>query len=119
MSEKGSGKPRQPRAPATPEDYPVSSSSAYPSGDYSYTVEVVMRMQATLGQLTEAVKTLQDQTKSLQEQSKDHSRELKEISKDLHAAKVTGKALLWVIGVVGALIGLVLSAYFRKLFGSP
>jgi len=44
-----------------------------PSGDYTYTVEIVMRMQETMGRLTEAVDTLKtkqsDQTKKLEKLS--------------------------------------------------
>ena len=112
MAEKGTGRPRAPRGDSTtPEDYSVVSSSAASSGDFSYTLEVVMSMQATLGKLTESVN-------ALKEQSKDHGKELKEISKDVYAAKVLGKTLLGIVGVVGTLLGLILAAYFRKLFGS-
>jgi len=66
---------------------------SYPSGDYSYVLEIVMAMQNTLGKLTEAVESLKDQ-------SKGHSGKLDQLGKDVHAAKV-------VVGVVGALILLV------------
>jgi hypothetical protein len=112
MAEKVPGKTRAQRpASTTPEDYPSVSSSTYPSGDYTYTLEVVMGMQATLGKLTEAVN-------ALKEQSKDHGKELKEIGKDVHAAKVAGKTLLWIVGIVGTLLGIILAAWFRKLFGA-
>jgi hypothetical protein len=64
-----------------------------PSGDYSYVLEIVMRMQESVGRLTEAVSSLKDQSKS-------HGDKLDGIGKDVHAAKV-------VIGVVGGLIVLV------------
>jgi F0F1-type ATP synthase assembly protein I len=64
--------------------------TVYPSGDYSYVLEIVMRMQDTLGQLKEAVS-------SLKEQSKHHGDQLDQIGKDVHAAKV-------VMAVVGALV---------------
>jgi len=77
--------------PTTPEGYPtVPPSVAYPSGDYSYTLEVVMEMQKTLGQLTQAIATLT-------EQGKEHGRKLEDACKDIHAAKV-------VVGVVCALV---------------
>jgi hypothetical protein len=69
-------------------------------------------MQATLGGLKEAVDSLKDQ-------SKEHGKELKEIGKDVHAAKVLVKALLWIVGVVGALIGIVFGAYMREQFSKP
>jgi hypothetical protein len=68
----------------------------YPSGDYSYVLEIVMKMQDTVSQLKEAVA-------SLKEQSKNHGDKLDQIGKDVHAAKV-------VISVVGGLI--VLAAGF-------
>ncbi len=105
--------PRQSRStgPTKPPDIPVSPTQQFPSGDYSYTVELVGSIQNTLGRLTEAVD-------SLKEQSKDYGKEIKEISKDLHAAKVTGRALLWLVGAVGAILGIFLAAYARQLFGA-
>ena len=91
MAEKEPGKPRGARtAPTTPEEFPVNSSQAYPSGDYSYILEIVMGMQNSVGKMAEAIQTLKDR-------SKDHGNELHQIGKDVHAAKV-------VVGVVGVLI---------------
>jgi hypothetical protein len=89
------GKPTRSRPSATPEDFPTTPSpqTGYPSGDYSYVLEIVMRMQESVGRLTEAVTSLKDQSKS-------HGEKLDSIGKDVHAAKV-------VIGVVGGLIVLV------------
>ena len=53
---------------------------------------------------------------SLKEQSKDHGKELREIGKDVYAAKAVGRTLVWVVGVVGTLLGIILAAYFRQLF---
>lgn len=80
-----------------------------PSGDYSYTVELVGTIQHTLGKLTEAVE-------SLKEQSKEHGKKLDEVRMDVHGAKSAGKALLWAVGVVGALLGIILTAYLRQIF---
>src|SRR5450755_4247926 len=52
----------------------------YPSGDYSYVLEIVMAMQNTVGGLKEAVE-------SLKQQSGKHSEKLDDIGKDIHAAK--------------------------------
>ncbi len=68
----------------------------YPSGDYSYVLEIVMGMQNTMGKLSEAVD-------SLKAQSKDQGDKLDRIGNDVHAAKV-------VMSVVGGII--VLSAGF-------
>jgi hypothetical protein len=67
---------------------------AYPSGDYSYVLEIVMKMQDTLGQLKEAVGSLKDQ-------SKHHGEKLDQIGKDVHAAKVVGGFILIVGGLFG------------------
>jgi hypothetical protein len=39
----------------SPPHYPETTPPVTPSGDYSYTVEIVMNMQHTLGKLSEAV----------------------------------------------------------------
>jgi hypothetical protein len=80
-----------------------------PSGDYSYVLEIVMNMQTAMGRLQEAVESLKDQ-------SKEQGKEIRDIAKDIHAAKVTGKVLLWVVGVVGALLGIFIAAYARQVF---
>jgi hypothetical protein len=104
------GKPSRTRAAATPEDFPTTPSShtGYPSGDYSYTVELVSAIQHQLGALTEAVNSLKDQTK-------EQGKKLDDVRMDVHAAKAGGKTLLWVVGIVGTLLGLFLAAYFRQL----
>jgi hypothetical protein len=79
-----------------------------PGADYSYTVELVGAIQNQLGMLTEAVN-------SLKEQSKETSKKLDDVRMDVHAAKAAGKALLWIVGIVGTLLGLFLAAYFRQL----
>jgi len=112
MAEKETGRaPRVPRATlTTPEEFTTASPhSAYPSGDYSYTVELVGSIQNALGKLTEAVD-------ALKEQSKDHGKKIDEVRMDVHGAKAVFKTLLWVVGVVGTLLGIILSAYFRQLF---
>jgi hypothetical protein len=86
----------------TPEDYPTQS--PLPSGDYTYTVEIVMKMQQTLGALTEAVN-------SLKEDSREYRAELKTLGKEFHGAKV---GVRWVIGVCvgfGTLIGWAITTY--------
>ena len=99
------------RAPTTPEGYPTTPpQQTFSSGDYSYTVELVSAIQHELGKLTEAVN-------SLKEQSKDQGKKLDEVRMDVHAAKSAGKALLWIVGVVGTLLGLFLAAYFRQVLG--
>lgn len=74
--------PRAPKnvAPTTPESYSTTPPQL-PSGDYSYTVELVGTIQHELGKLTEAVNNLSNK-------AKDHGEKLDHICKDIHAAKV-------------------------------
>lgn len=89
--------------PTTPEEFP-SQAPIVPSGDYSYTLEIVMNMQQSLGGLVEAVK-------SLKEDSKEYRAELKELGKDLHAAKVLVRWLIAVAVGLGGVIGWAINAY--------
>jgi len=86
------GREKSPSSPGenvtTPEEYPTFGSSQAPSGDYSYTVELVSTVHHEIGKLTEAVD-------SLKTQSQAHTEELKALSRDIYAAKV-------VLGVVGS-----------------
>jgi hypothetical protein len=88
--------------PTTSEEFPTQSPQ--PSGDYSYTVEIVMKMQQTMGALTEAVN-------GLKEDSKEYRAELKILGKEFHGAMV---GVRWVIAVCvgfGALIGWAITTY--------
>jgi hypothetical protein len=101
MPEREPGKPpRHPRpATATPEDYPVSSSQpSYPSGDYSYTVELVGTIQHQLGKLTEAVETLKTKTDQ-------HGKTLEDVGRDIHTAKTTLKIVGAILAGLLALAG--------------
>jgi len=86
----------------TPEDFPVQPLE--PSGDYSYTLEIVMRMQHTLGGLVEAVN-------SLKEASREYRDELKDLGKEFHAAKVLVRVLIAVAVGLGGIIGWAINAY--------
>ena len=83
----------------------------YPSGDYSYVLEIVMAMQNTLGKLTEAVESLKDQ-------SKGHGTKLDELGKDVHAAKVVvtvvGGLMLLVAGFIGWITNTYISTHPAK-----
>lgn len=88
--------------PTTPEGFPTQSPQ--PSGDYSYTLEVVMHMKESVGRLIEAVD-------SLKSDSKEYRAELKTIAQEIHGAKV---GLRWVIGVCvafGGIIGWAITTY--------
>jgi hypothetical protein len=95
---------RAPRKPTTPEDFPTTS--PVPSGDYSYTLEIVMQMQTTMGKLMEAVETLKTD-------SREYRADLKRIGQEIHGAKV---GFRWVVGVCvgfGGLVGWAISTYFE------
>jgi len=70
---------------------------------------MVAEVQRSLGRLEQAVN-------SLTELTKEHGKDLKQMGMDLHAAKVTGKALLWVVGVVGAILGIILTGFVQQYF---
>ena len=95
MVESGKGS-RGPKVPnlTTPEAFPTTAPQL-PSGDYSYTVELVGTIQHQLGRLTEAVETLKTQTT-------EHGNKLSSIGQDIHAAKTTLK-------VVGAILAALLA----------
>jgi len=82
--------------PTTPEDFPAQS-PPQPSGDYSYTLEIVMNMQLGMGKLIEAVD-------ALKADSKEHREALREIDKEIHGAKVSFRVI---IGVLLAIVGLI------------
>jgi hypothetical protein len=69
---------------------------------------LVAGINHALGKLTEAVD-------SLKEASKEHGKKIDDVRMDMHAAKASGRTVLWVVGVVGTLLGLFLAAYFRQL----
>jgi hypothetical protein len=83
---------REDRPPSVPTSF-AETTPSLPTGDYSYVLEIVMRMQESMGRLTEAVSSLKDQSKA-------HGEKLDSLGKDVHAAKV-------VIGVVGGLIAII------------
>jgi hypothetical protein len=59
--------------------------------DHSFTLQAVMEMQKSLGQLTQAVN-------SLTEQTKENSEEIKTIGRQVYAARV-------VVTIVGSIVG--------------
>lgn len=111
-------KPQKPRSSSatTPDDFSVPSPT-YTSGDYSYTVELVGSIQHELGKLTEATGALKEQVKEHGRKIDEASKKLDEVRMDIHGAKTGAKVLVWVIGIVGALLGMFLAAFFRKILG--
>jgi hypothetical protein len=104
MPEKDKGKAKR-EIQTSPEDYPVSSPHSFPSGDYSYTLEAVMGMQATLGKLTEAIDTLKGSIKAQGEK-------LDSVARDVHTAKVVMWVVIGIISFLGTVGGIALKALF-------
>ena len=110
-------KPSQPGAPTTPPRFPEGTPprSTYPSGDYSYTLEVVMGMQKTLGELTQAVRTLTDEVKG-------HGVKIDASCADIHAAKVVVRVLLAIAVGTATFLGFIGKAsldYFSNMPPKP
>ncbi len=71
------------REATTPGRLPDTTPPVYPSGDYSYILEVVMAMQKSMGGVEQAVKTLGDD-------AKEAKKKLDRISHIIYAAGVVG-----------------------------
>jgi hypothetical protein len=91
MADKETGKSRI-RASVTPEEFTTAAPVQVSSGDYSYTVELVGRIEHQLGKLTEAIESLKAQTR-------EHGSDLKAIGKDVHGTKVAVRVAAWMIGI--------------------
>lgn len=89
--------------PTTPEDFPTQS-PVQPSGDYTYTLEIVMNMQLAVGKLIEAVD-------SLKADSKEHREALKNIEKEIHGAKTSFGVLIAVFVAFAGLVGWAITTY--------
>ena len=90
-------KPDSPVAP--PSDFAITSPQ--PSGDYSYTLEVCMQMQKTLGQVEQAVKTL----------AEDFREERKKVNRLSHIIYAAG-----VVGTIGLAILIFLANKLADVF---
>ena len=115
MAEKESGKSTRGSRPvsASSEDYPVTSpQSAYSSGDYTYTVELVGTIQHQLGKLTEAVETLKAKAASA-------NKELRDVAKDVHTAKVVVGIVGGIVTLIATFLGIALKAYLDHLWRYP
>lgn len=86
----------------TPEAFPTQSPQ--PSGDYSYTLEIVMNMQLAMGKLIEAVEGLKMETK-------EHRTDLKTVEKEIHGAKVAIRVLIAAFLAFSGLLGWVITTY--------
>jgi hypothetical protein len=89
-------KPREGgRETTTPSRFPETTPQVYPGSDYSFTLQAVLELQKSVGQLQEAVSTLKDQAKQ-------HSDKLEKISLRIYAATA-------VLVVLGSIIGFLLN----------
>jgi hypothetical protein len=96
--------PKKEERPASvPTSFP-DITPPFPSGDYSYVLEIVMRMQETMGGLKEAVAALKDQSKSQGEK-------IDAIGKDVHAAKVVISVVGGLIVLIGGIVAWLISTY--------
>ena len=88
-----------------------------------------MEMQRTVGQLCEAVNSLKDQSKSSDGKLDEHAKtntskfdevlkEIRAVALDVNGAKASVKTLLWVLSIVGGLLGISLGAYLQGKFSS-
>jgi|SRR5438034_3457327 len=113
--------------PVVPETFPAVLPPNYPSASHDFTLQAVMEMQKTVGQLCEAVSSLKEQSREhdrkLDSIVKDHNQKLDGIAAEVRAvggqirdARVVGKTLLWVVGVVWTVCAIVLAAYLRAEF---
>jgi hypothetical protein len=109
-----------PHSVTTPEDFPTNPPRPQlPSGDYSYTVELVASINRELGHLTEAVNGLKEQAKDRDKKHDELVKEIRAVALDVHGAKAAGKALLWVMSIVGAILGICAGAYLQAQFSKP
>ncbi len=77
-------------APTVPTKFP-DTTPVFPSGDYSYTVELVGSIQRQLGMLTQAVATLTTESTELR-------KKVERLSQLAFAASVVGTILLVILG---------------------
>ena len=101
----GKYEPRQSSSDIAPSQFPSTTPPVYPSSDYSFTLQAIMEMQKTLGQLTQSVTTLT-------EESKKRGDILDKISQKVYAAQVViGIAVVVLGGVGSALIYLLIEIW--------
>jgi len=96
------GEPRPSRDQVTPARLPETTPPVVPSGDYTYTLEIVMNMQLAMGKLMEAVE-------SLKSSSKDQGDKLEEVRRDVHGAKVALRIIMGIAALLGTFIGWLLT----------
>ena len=96
----------------TPARMGETTPPVYPSGDYTYVLEIVMVMQGTIGKLTEAVE-------SLKAQSRTQGEKVDEIGKGIQAAKVVVGFIGGLIVVTAGFLGWVINEFLQYLSSHP
>lgn len=81
------------RPKETTPPHPLQTTTPLPSGDYSYTVELVGTIQNQLGRLTQAVETLTTDSSELR-------KKVDRLSHIVYAAGVVGTILAVVLGFI-------------------
>lgn len=79
----------------TPARIPETTPLPYPGPDYSFTLQAIMEMQKTLGQVTQSVATFSDQIKK-------HDEKLDKISHKVYAAEVVLILVGGILSIVGS-----------------
>lgn len=88
--------------------YPQSAPP--PSGDYSYTLEIVMRMQESMGGLKEAVSELKESVKELKAEQKEQTQKIESISKTIYAAMAIIALVVFLLQLFGPAINNLISS---------
>jgi hypothetical protein len=98
------GRSVDPQESITPPRYPEIPPPQQPSGDYSYTVELVARIENQLGKLTKAVEQLEERSRERDRKFEEIGKELHLVSQDVNSAKVVAKVMGGVIAFMGFLV---------------
>ncbi len=116
----GNGSPREWGAPRVaspkmvkegPPRHFAETTPQLPTGDYSYTLEIVMQMQRSMGKLEEAVGALKDQLKAHDTKLDGVGKEVQGIAKEVHGANVAIRVAIAIMTAVFAVAGFALKAY--------
>jgi hypothetical protein len=102
---------KDPSKSSVPTKFP-DTTPPLPSGDYSYTVELVGSIQHQLGKLTEAVSVLSERTKG-------HGDKLDQACRDIHVAKVILSILGGLFAILVTFAGIAFKAYLDHAWAVP
>jgi hypothetical protein len=83
--------PEKQSSETVPQRFAETTAPQYHSSDYNFTIQALFEIQKSIGELTQATKTLSDDSKA-------HSQKLEHIGKVLYAATAIGTILLAVGG---------------------